>query len=120
MPRPSSMMYRVWLEGTQEGYRGIVECTLKGLDVHQVSMTGEEGIVGKGACEVIQWCNDGNLRQEKKGRRGQGNGRKSYVHSCLSGVGRITVCYGIRLRSLVSGVRAYHHDPITFRISFSI
>src|SRR5258705_10146990 len=31
-----------------------------------------------------------------------------------SAVGRITVCYGIRLRSLVSGVRAYHHDPITF------
>src|SRR5258708_3347273 len=84
MPRPSSMMYRVWLEGTQEGYRGIVECTLKGLDIHQVSVTGEEGIVGKGACEVIQWCDNGNLRQEKKGRRGQGNGRKSYVHSCLS------------------------------------
>ena len=41
-------------------------------------------IMGKGACEVIQWCDDGNLRQEKKGRRGQGNGRKSYVHSCLS------------------------------------
>src|SRR6266446_4286097 len=75
-----------WLEGTQEGYGGIVECTLKGLDVHQVSMTGEEGIVGKGACEVIQWCDNGNLRQEKKGRRGQGNGRKSYVHSCLSGL----------------------------------
>src|SRR5258705_13083812 len=37
-----------------------------------------------------------------------------------TGVGGITVCYGICLWSLVSGVRAYHHDPITFCISFSI
>src|SRR5260221_5924643 len=36
------------------------------------------------------------------------------------GVGGITVCYGICLQSLVSGVRAYHHDPITFCISSSI
>src|SRR5258707_8372165 len=33
---------------------------------------------------------------------------------CMHAVGGITVCYGIHLRSLVSGVRAYHHDPITF------
>src|SRR5258707_10379680 len=86
MPRPSSMMYRVGWRAPRRGMGGIVECTLKGLDIHQVSMTGEEGMMGKGDCEVIQWCNNGNLRQEKKGRRGQGNGRKGYVHSCLSGL----------------------------------
>ena len=87
-----------------------MECTLKGLDIHQVRVTGEEGIMGKGDCEVIQWCNNGNLRQEKKGRRGQGNGRKSYVHSCLSGVGgKMVRCISHLWRLvLVIGIHCYY------------
>ena len=36
---------------------------LKGLDIHHVSVTGEE-IVNNSACGVVtQWCDHGNLRK---------------------------------------------------------
>ena len=40
-----------------------MEYILKGLDIHHVSVTGEE-IVNNSACGVVtQWCDHGNLRK---------------------------------------------------------